>query len=58
VFDEEKTIKAVEKVSPSVVAISTQRVMRYDFFNKIPVEVEILNPKNRTNRANVMPFLI
>jgi S1-C subfamily serine protease len=27
-FDEEKTIKAVEKVSPSVVSISTKRLMR------------------------------
>jgi len=32
-FDEEKTIKAVEKVSPSVVNIVTKRVMGYDRFN-------------------------
>lgn len=32
-FDEEKTIKAVEKVSPSVVNIATKRVMGYDRFN-------------------------
>lgn len=32
-FDEEKTIKAVEKVSPSVVSVSTKRLMRYDMFN-------------------------
>jgi S1-C subfamily serine protease len=32
-FDEEKTIKAVEKVSPSVVSVSTKRLMRYDLFN-------------------------
>jgi len=32
-FDEEKTIKAVEKISPSVVSVSTKRLMRYDLFN-------------------------
>src|SRR5512136_2460574 len=32
-FDEEKTIKAVEKVSPSVVSVSTKRLMKYDLFN-------------------------
>ncbi|DAC72943.1 MAG TPA: trypsin [Thermoplasmata archaeon] len=32
-FNEEKTIKAVEKVSPSVVNVVTQRIMRYDRFN-------------------------
>lgn len=37
-FDEEKTIRAVEKVSPSVVAISTQRIMRYDLFNKMELK--------------------
>ena len=37
-FDEEKTIKAVEKVSPSVVTISTARVMRYDLFNKMELK--------------------
>jgi len=37
-FDEDKTIKAVEKVSPSVVAISTQREIGYDFFNKMELK--------------------
>ncbi|MCX6670609.1 MAG: trypsin-like peptidase domain-containing protein [Euryarchaeota archaeon] len=32
-FDEEKTTKAVEKVSPSVVNIVTKRIMGYDRFN-------------------------
>ncbi len=32
-YDEEKTIKAVEKVSPSVVNIVTKRVIGYDRFN-------------------------
>jgi serine protease Do len=32
-FDEEKTIKAVEKVSPCVVSVSTKRRMRYNLFN-------------------------
>jgi serine protease Do len=32
-FDEEKTIKAVEKVSPSVVNIVTKCVMQYNHFN-------------------------
>lgn len=32
-FDEEKTIKAVEKVSLSVVNIATKRIMGYDRFN-------------------------
>jgi serine protease Do len=32
-FDEERTTKAVEKVSPSVVNIVTKRVMGYDRFN-------------------------
>jgi S1-C subfamily serine protease len=32
-YDEEKTIKAVEKISPSVVNIVTKRVMGYDRFN-------------------------
>jgi serine protease Do len=32
-YDEEKTIKAVEKVSPSVVSVSTKRLMRADRFN-------------------------
>lgn len=37
-FDEEKTIKAIEKVSPSVVSISTARTMRYDLFNTMEVK--------------------
>jgi serine protease Do len=32
-FDEEKTTKAVEKISPSVVNIVTKRIMGYDRFN-------------------------
>jgi len=32
-FNEEKTIKAVEKVSPSVVSVSTKRRIRYNMFN-------------------------
>jgi serine protease Do len=37
-FDEEKTAKAIEKVSPSVVSISTARTMRYDLFNTVEVK--------------------
>jgi S1-C subfamily serine protease len=37
-FDEEKTVKAIEKVSPSVVSISIARTMRYDLFNKVEVK--------------------
>jgi S1-C subfamily serine protease len=37
-FDEEKAIKAVEKVSPSVVSISIARTMRYDLFNTMEVK--------------------
>jgi serine protease Do len=48
-FDEEKTIKAVEKVSPSVVSISTKRRMRYDMFNTFEFEGAgsgiIINPE-------------
>lgn len=32
-YDEEKTIRAVEKVSPSVVSINTKRRIRYDIVN-------------------------
>jgi hypothetical protein len=32
-FDEEKTTKAVEKISPSVVNIVTKRIMGHDRFN-------------------------
>lgn len=34
-FDEEKTIRAVEKVSPCVVSISTKRRVRYNLFNTL-----------------------
>jgi serine protease Do len=48
-FDEEKTIKAVEKVSPSVVSVSTKRRMRYDLFNTFELEGAgsgiIMNPE-------------
>ena len=48
-FDEEKTIKAVEKVSPSVVSVSTKRRMRYDMFNTFEFEGAgsgiIINPE-------------
>jgi S1-C subfamily serine protease len=48
-FDEEKTIKAVEKVSPSVVSISTKRLMRYDLFNTFELKGAgsgiIINPE-------------
>jgi len=37
-FDEEKTIKAIEKVSPSVVSISIARTMRYDLFTTMEVK--------------------
>ncbi|HVQ00508.1 MAG TPA: trypsin-like peptidase domain-containing protein [Candidatus Thermoplasmatota archaeon] len=37
-FDEEKTTKAIEKVSPSVVSISIARTMRYDLFNSVEVK--------------------
>jgi serine protease Do len=37
-FDEEKTIKAIEKVSPSVVSISTARTIRYDLFSTMEVK--------------------
>jgi len=37
-FDEEKTIQAVEKVSPSVVSISTARLMQYDLFNTLELK--------------------
>jgi len=48
-FDEEKTIKAVEKVSPSVVSVSTKRLMRYDLFNTFELKGAgsgiIINPE-------------
>jgi S1-C subfamily serine protease len=48
-FDEEKTIKAVEKVSPSVVSVSTKRLMRYDLFNTFELKGAgsgiIMNPE-------------
>jgi serine protease Do len=48
-FDEEKTIKAVEKVSPSVVSVSTKRLMRYDLFNTVELKGAgsgvIMNPE-------------
>jgi len=48
-FDEEKTIKAVEKVSPSVVSVSTKRLMRYDLFNTFELQGAgsgiIMNPE-------------
>jgi len=48
-FDEEKTIKAVEKVSPSVVSVSTKRLMRYDLFNTFELKGTgsgiIMNPE-------------
>jgi S1-C subfamily serine protease len=48
-FDEEKTIKAVEKVSPSVVSVSTKRLMRYNMYNTFELEGAgsgiIMNPE-------------
>jgi serine protease Do len=32
-YDEERIIRAVEKVSPSIVSISTKRILKYDLFN-------------------------
>lgn len=48
-YDEEKTIKAVEKVSPSVVSVSTKRFMKYDLFNTFELKGAgsgvIMNPE-------------
>ncbi|MDD5593482.1 MAG: trypsin-like peptidase domain-containing protein [Candidatus Margulisbacteria bacterium] len=37
-YDEEKIIKAVEKLSPSVVNVSTVHMIRYDMFHTAPVK--------------------
>jgi S1-C subfamily serine protease len=48
-FDEEKTIKAVEKVNPSVVSVNTKRLMRYNMYNTFELEGAgsgiIMNPE-------------
>lgn len=37
-YDEEKIIKAVERLSPSVVNVSTVQMVRYDMFHTVPVK--------------------
>ena len=37
-FDEERVIKAVEKLSPSVVNVSTVHMVQYDMFHTVPIK--------------------